>query len=293
MNSIAFYSNYYGHKIEHLASLQRTLIERFPNKHRIYLAGDSVLDNKHWILKRSVLPAINGYEHFLNPPTSVPDVAYWLNKSLLEANLPYVAINTAVEEASIGEKTGSQGLNTNDLFIKDNLTLDDIIIISLGGNDIALKPNFQIMFAMGQLLLKSSVEKIEDYTKPVAGLDTIVNIMVEGIILYIMKLTKVKPKKIIVTTLYYFGVNGKGWADTTLNLIGYSKNPAFLQAILRRLTYELNQKIVIPGLNISVLPLWKCLDGSDETDYVERVEPSVLGGEKIAKYLVDNLKIPL
>lgn len=48
-----------------------------------YLAGDSSLDNKYWILDKSV-PAVNGYEDVLQPPVAVPDVSHHLNAILAE-----------------------------------------------------------------------------------------------------------------------------------------------------------------------------------------------------------------
>lgn len=285
--SSSFYSNYHGHTLPHLKILAERLDKTCP---RIYLAGDSVLDNKYWILSKPKATALNGYENILTPPESVCDVSYWLNKYLLEQGLHYVAINTAVEEASIGDKSSS--LNPSDLFIRDNLTENDIIVISLGGNDIALKPNLQTVWEMGKLILTSSVDSIEDYTKKPNGFDYLVKLFTEGTVNYLKNMTKdfsIKPKQIIITTLYYFGIHGKGWADTTLNLVGYNRNPALIQAILRRLTYEMEQRVSIP--RIKILPLWKCMDGTNEEDYVDRVEPSVSGGEKIAKYIVSNLNV--
>lgn len=60
-----------------------------------------------------------------------------------------------------------------------------------------------------------------------------------------------------------------------------------LQAIICR-SFELaTSKIRIKGVNLVALPLFEVMDGTVSEDYVQRVEPSVEGGIKIAKALVD------
>ena len=77
-----FYLEYHGHRKEHL----QTVIEFFKRQSKkqrfIYLAGDSSLDNKYWILGYKE-DAVNGYEKILSPPEMVPDVCGQLNKLLV------------------------------------------------------------------------------------------------------------------------------------------------------------------------------------------------------------------
>jgi hypothetical protein len=48
-------------------------------------------------------------------------------------------VNGAIEESTLNERSGK--FLPHDEFIYQNLTKDDIVICSLGGNDIALKPS--------------------------------------------------------------------------------------------------------------------------------------------------------
>jgi hypothetical protein len=66
VSSNEFYKEYHGHKSYHLKNLLEVLKLNGKNSF-IYLAGDSSLDNKYWILNDPAQTAINGYEHFLRP----------------------------------------------------------------------------------------------------------------------------------------------------------------------------------------------------------------------------------
>ena len=45
----------------------------------------------------------------------------------------------------------------------------------------------------------------------------------------------------------------------------------------------------VDGVEVRPFPLFKVLDGKDTADYVQRVEPSVQGGRKIARAFLDEL----
>ena len=68
--------------------------------------------------------SVNGYERVLDPPTSIQDVCYWLNKELElrhKGDLASIAaINCAVEESSVGERSGDR-LLPQDLFLRDTI----------------------------------------------------------------------------------------------------------------------------------------------------------------------------
>ena len=136
----AFYREYHGHRVDHLEYIHQTISTLYPNKPFVYLAGDSSLDNKYWLHQKADVPAINGYEHVLTPRCMRPDVNYYLNKYLQDHNR-YFCINAAVEESTIGARKDSNRLLPQDEFIRNHITNDDILIVSLGGNDIALRPS--------------------------------------------------------------------------------------------------------------------------------------------------------
>lgn len=150
ISSSSFYNEYHGHKLQHLKTLYPLL--RSQSNALIWTAGDSSLDNKYWF--NDTLPAVGVYKDVLHPPQSVCDVTYWLN-SLLEGDrynnihssadchderrrIKYAAINTAVEATTLNERTYS--LRSQDKFIRDNISSNDVLIVSVGGNDIALCP---------------------------------------------------------------------------------------------------------------------------------------------------------
>src|SRR3989338_9539102 len=81
INSRTFYHNYYGVKIDQLEQVLANLQAMDAENRVVYLAGDSSLDNKHWLLG-SWVPAAPPYDRFLDPPRSTPDVAHWLNRAL-------------------------------------------------------------------------------------------------------------------------------------------------------------------------------------------------------------------
>ena len=134
ISSRSFYSEYHGHTVPHLTSLHTHL--RSSHDTLIFLAGDSSLDNKFWF--ESNAPAENTYEDILQPPISRRDVAHCLNKTIVSRNMgaKYAAINCAVEESSLTSR--GCGLLPQDVFIKEHLTTKDILVVSVGGNDVAL-----------------------------------------------------------------------------------------------------------------------------------------------------------
>ena len=176
ISSTDFYSEYHGHKPDHLRILYPLL--RANSDALIWTAGDSSLDNKYWFRNRR--PAVAGvYGQVLDPPVSVCDVTYWLNSFLVEeeedegercasggvgiggggvpigdcreyVNRRYAAINTAVEATTLNERR--LHLRPQDRFIRDNISSEDVLIVSIGGNDIALCPTPCTIAAMAGLI---------------------------------------------------------------------------------------------------------------------------------------------
>ena len=97
ISSAEFYSEYHGHKVQHLKKLLPHL--RQCNSDLIWTAGDSSLDNKYWFSTKAV--AVGAYNHVLRPQESICDVTYWLNYLAKErfddgsSGINYAAINTA------------------------------------------------------------------------------------------------------------------------------------------------------------------------------------------------------
>jgi len=134
INTNSFYGEYNGHKVKHLKTLYPLL--RSSSDALIWTAGDSSLDNKYWFADRK--PAVGEYANILQPPSSVCDVTYWLNYTNQEKEQHLPTINTAVEATTLNERT--LRLRSQDHFICDNIGPEDILIVSVGGNDVALLP---------------------------------------------------------------------------------------------------------------------------------------------------------
>lgn len=165
ISSRSFYNEYHGHKLSHLQTLYPLLRSSSNHDALIWTAGDSSLDNKYWF--QDFQPAVEGvYSDILNPPSSICDVTYWLNhleattnnanaaataassgsskhesttSSNTSNNTRYAAINCAVEATTLNQRT-TRGLLPQDKFIRDNISSQDVLIISIGGNDVALAP---------------------------------------------------------------------------------------------------------------------------------------------------------
>jgi hypothetical protein len=108
---------------------------------------------------------------------------------------------------------------------------------------------------------------------------------------YIEALTaKTKPAKILVCWIYFPDeANTPGWAGPALGALGYNRNPAKLQQLIRMVFEEAISKIRIKGSTVIPVPLYHVLDGRNTQDYVARVEPSPTGGRKMAEFLLHKM----
>ena len=130
---------------------------------------------------------------------SVPDVCYWLNCYLNKhrSTRHISAINCAVEESSLIDR--EKELNSQDLFVQKHIIPNDILIVSVGGNDIALKPTAKINMHMGSLIVLS-LSMIE--WNP--SFKFFINYFSKNIKKYIDRLTLIhKPRMIIVCGIYF------------------------------------------------------------------------------------------
>ena len=156
INASSFVGNYHGHKVSHLETLYPLV--RQSCQSIIWTAGDSSLDNKYWFVDWR--PAVGAYRDVLSPPSSIADVTYWLN-SLSHQDIgsndapKYAAINAAVEATTVNERT--YRLRDQDVFLRDNMREDDILVVSIGGNDVAMAPTpCTIVSILGLLSLPTS-----------------------------------------------------------------------------------------------------------------------------------------
>ena len=138
ISSREYYAEYFGHPVRSLRALHNHLRGQ-DGRACIFLAGDSSLDNKFWIASDGA--ALNGYEALLRPPRMKKDVCYWLNAELIRRGLGnrYFCLNTAVEATSLNSRACCHLLD-QDRLIQECITPQDTLIVSIGGNDLALNP---------------------------------------------------------------------------------------------------------------------------------------------------------
>jgi len=219
------------------------------------------------------------------------------------------AINTAVEATTLNER--SYKLRPQDIFLRDNLAREDTLIVSIGGNDVAMMPAPCTVLAMAGLLSlpmgcmrngisccsmplddgccgcgPSTVSCLGSFPPCLGYFRHLFGTRVQK---YIEAITsKTKPKKILVCMIYYLDETPTpSWAGNALGLMGYDRNPAKLQLFIKKVFEEATSRIQIKGSEVIPVPLFNVLDGKCSDDYVARVEPSAIGGEKMAEFLLD------
>ena len=130
-----FYTPFYGHNVQDLSVALAAMRRRHDRV--VWLAGDSSLDNKYWF--EDVASALNGYEDFLTPQVMKKDVCYWINERCVAENKSMGCINTAVEATCLNDRAFGR-LLAQDAFLRDNMAEEDVLVVSVGGNDVALQP---------------------------------------------------------------------------------------------------------------------------------------------------------
>ncbi|EGD83482.1 hypothetical protein PTSG_04090 [Salpingoeca rosetta] len=322
VNSGDFYAEYHGHRAGHL----KAVLEGLPaDRRRVFLVGDSSLDNKHWLFRgenkrlffRSAqqeepctAQAVGGYENVLLPPLMARDVAFWCAHEAEARGKPLSVLNCAVEESALGDRDRGRHLLPQDEFVRDNLRENDILIVSVGGNDVALKPTFRTLLSMAGLTLLTPTRVVRRWRTGL-GIGHMIDLFKTQVERYIEALTaKTRPRAVIVCSIYFPCAVTQGWASTILNLAGYRKHPEHLQSLIT-LIHERATSQCRPGCGsqhageeageatseddvgpqvIIPVALSEVLDPNDAGDYEEQVEPSVVGGQKMAVRFLDALE---
>jgi hypothetical protein len=313
-----FAGEYHGHRLSDLESVEpflRQTVEgsEFPYRPIIWLAGDSSFDNKYWFTDQG--KAVNGYESILKPKMMRKDVCYWLNRRAFERQLNIASINCAVEESSVGSRACCR-LLPQDVFLRERLREQDYVAVSVGGNDIALKPSLCTIMHMLTLMKCSTAQCIsssctigvcpfDDYT---CGCTTgclsalgafpcsygyFVHLFKVRVEAYIRRLLGSKrPRMVLLCMIYYpaeIVAGQKSWADPTLSALGYNTDPKRLQTLIGKIFQDATSQVKIPGTQVAAVPLFDILNPTEARDYSQRVEPSAIGGDKIASYILDTI----
>lgn len=296
VNTVDYYKNYSGHESDLLEKVYDGL-KLSGCTNFIFYAGDSSLDNKHWIFAGKdksneaayqddtiSAEAINGYEGVLVPPRMVKDVNYWVNKLLADGQGPrnhkICSLMTSVEASTLSQRESS--LLPQDIFLRDHLSENDYLVVSVGGNDIAFGTDASINDALGSL---------QKNPHDPAALGVLSSVFGTKTQKYVEKLVeKKKPKNILISLIYHPDEKkGSSWANSVLNAFGYSDDPKPLQDLNSFLYEEGTKKIRIGGAKVTPVKLSTVLDGKNTSDYLQRVEPSVEGGRKLAMFFIEKL----
>jgi len=234
INCARFYFEWKGHPIDDLATFHTITLAERPDKPIVYLAGDSSLDNKYWVNKTNpIVPYQLPYicsKTFRSPAVPKPDVAFWLN-SLLEDRA--TCINTAVEESMLRDR--NEMLIPHDQFIRDNIRSSDVLIVSIGANDVALKPHSSTIRHMLQLAWLTPHRNLENGSAD--ALQYFKHMFGTKVQEYVARLTaNTKPGAVIVCMIYFpleSGLGQTSCADAQLKALGYNSYPGQLQAAIR------------------------------------------------------------
>jgi hypothetical protein len=292
INNSGFYSEWKGHPIRDLIKFRDITHAIRPGKHIIYLAGDSSLDNKAWVSSTDASPTETPeiYSHTFESTSQSrikPDVGLWLNHLVGDRA---TCINAAVEESLLRDRDGD--LLEHDKFIQDSITKDDILIVSIGANDIALRPNKETMLHMADLSWATRRSSIESGSA--SSLVYFRKLFGDKIQAYISRIVaKQKPRVVIVCMIYYpleASAGQSSWADTQLKALGYGQWPGQLQSAIKQIYESATKDIKIEGTQVLACPLFEVLDGKRAEDYVARVEPSSVGGKRMAQKFTEILK---
>lgn len=284
-----FYGEYHGHLVPHLREVVASLRQDSSGRSVIFLCGDSSLDNKYWLPGDDRRAAVNGYEKVLDPPRMVPDVAYWINHECVQRGIGdrFCAVNGSVEESTLADRAGP-ALLAQDAFIRDHIQREDVLVVSVGGNDVALRPTVSTIVSIAALLY-SPRWLIRQHWAP--GFRHFVNMFRRDTKSLIEKVvSNQRPKCVVACMYYYFDEQpGGSWADYVLGKLGYDSDPTKLQLVMREVFAAATENIHLDGITVIPLPLYMVLDGKNPADYEQRVEPSVQGGEKMARTIVDHI----
>jgi len=287
---VDFYSEYHGHPTSFLSTIADQV--RQNNKRIVWLAGDSSLDNKFWISNRGA-PA-NGYETILTKGTIPMDIAYHLNKIFVDSvselkGEEFVCINCAVEESTLASRR--HRLLSHDTKIQEKIKPGDVLIISVGGNDIALSPSISTIASLTAVTTLASNESIINGVA--TGMGHLLTLFNNDTQNYIQRIVSKCNGgiHIIVCMIYYPALEiSHSWADTALSALGYDRNPQRLQLLIKSAYEHGTLKIKIPNCSVTGCPLYEVLDPRNQEEYEARVEPSDVGGLKMAQSFFELIK---
>jgi hypothetical protein len=181
----------------------------------------------------------------------------------------------------------------HDEFIRDHIRAQDILVVSVGANDVALKPTLGTVANMLALSWLTPMAWLERGNA--RSLGHFVSMFGAQTRRYVEQMVaKTKPRAVVVCMIYYpleasVGAQAS-WADWPLRMLGYNSNPKRLQAAIRAMYEKATKGLEIEGTQVVPCALYEVLDGKTEEDYTARVEPSVEGGRKMGERFAELIQ---
>ncbi|KAI8849381.1 hypothetical protein BC829DRAFT_391628 [Chytridium lagenaria] len=193
-----YYGNFHGIIPSYLSTSHAHL--RKHARSLVFFAGDSSLDNKYWVLDKNK-PVIEPFDTLLSPTVMKPDLAYHLTQ-LLWASEKMAVMNCSVEATTIADR--NKDLLSQDMIIRDNITSDDILIVSIGGNDIALRPSIMTALNLAVLVYLNSFKALDERPETCWGVSHFIRLFKDNIQAYVERLVaKTKPRLCLICTIYF------------------------------------------------------------------------------------------
>ncbi|CAN8064856.1 unnamed protein product [Agarophyton chilense] len=271
-NTRSFYTTYYGHPPSHLQQLAKCSGE----KPIIWLLGDSTLDNKYWLPFREELHPDPSHARLLDHSLLKRDVSYWLNKLYPE----YATINCAVEATTVSQR--NKRLLPQDRIVSENFGENDVVVVSLGGNDVALRPSLRTVFSV----------LCQTYTASSLGFSHLVSLFGYAVQKYITRMLSGRRPRLVVICGLYFPDEAlvPSWASFILRALRYNSHPEGLQRLIESVYEAAASTFQILGVRVVTVPFYRVMNGKDTNLYVARVEPSEQGGQAMATLLRNVIK---
>lgn len=157
----------------------------------------------------------------------------------------------------------------------------------------ALTPTRKTIENLSVLLSQNSLEtlQVRQNCSAIPGLPHFLDLFGVQMTRYARALAgRMVPSLVCVCSIYFPDEKATGsWADHSLSLMQYDNYPQLLQTAITRIHEDATCTVKVPGTRMAYVRLSNVLDGRDTRDYVARVEPSVTGGEKMARLLWGTL----
>jgi len=286
-----FYASPQGHRREDLQTVYDGL-KAAGCKKFAWLAGDSTLDNKEQFFQPDTrYDAVNGYQDVLLPAKMHPDVNYLLNERLFlaqngtDAQNRICAINTARAGSTLGTRIeGGGGLYEQDEFLRDHVSEGDVVIVSVGGNDLLQAWQLLLSF-FNDYNTAESISMLTPEASP--KVKQFVDWFNHGTAQYLNKLReKGKPTSVIVCSPYYYTETPAFAQKNFLMMLALSAVPApNLQAFLRLISKFGTSQIQLDGAHVEHIAMYETINGKIPTDYSDGIHLSEQGGRKMVEAL--------